>query len=91
MQIGRPLMSDSAATDNFARSLTCERTEFRSDPDFSLTSISKTHMCGKNQFPRKFAIAAMLFEALFIPALNNFMCGTFLDSTNKERFVDLYI
>lgn len=35
MQIGRPLMSDSATADNFARAFTRKRTEFGSDPDFS--------------------------------------------------------
>lgn len=61
MQIGRPLMSDSAAADNFARSLTRERTEFGSDSDFSSASISKSYRGGKNQLhvPRKFAITAM--------------------------------
>ena len=44
MQIGRPLMSDSTATDNFARPIIRERTEFGSDPDFSPTSISKTYI-----------------------------------------------
>jgi len=92
MQIGRPLMSDSAATDNFARPFARERTEFGSDPDFSPASISKTHRGGKNQFhvPHKNSQWRQCHSELYL--LNNFNhCNTLLDSVNRERFVDLYI
>lgn len=75
MQIGRPLMSDSAATDNFARPLTRERTEFGFDPDFSSAFYFQDTQGWEKSIPRparKFAIAATLFGSFIYPGAQSF-------------------
>lgn len=77
-------MSDSAATDNFARPFTRERTEFGSDPDFSPASISKTHREWEKSIPRPAEIRnrSNAVRGLYLPwrSIISIMCGTLLDS-----------